>query len=120
MAMGHGVEGRSQGARLDPGAVKTIAATLQALSTPSRLLILARLRDAPTSVGELAKAVEMEPSAVSHQLRLLRALGLVDGRRTGRTIVYSLYDDHVAELIDQAIYHVEHLRLGRPDRADTA
>jgi DNA-binding transcriptional ArsR family regulator len=114
--MGHGVEGRVGCAQLDAAAVKTIATTLQALSTPSRLLILARLRESPTSVGELARAVAMEPSAVSHQLRLLRALGLVDSERQGRTVVYSLYDTHVAQLIDEAIYHVEHLRLGRPDR----
>lgn len=52
----------------------------------------------------------------SHQLRLLRNLDLVDGQRHGRTIVYSLYDNHVAELIDQAIYHAEHLRLGAVDK----
>lgn len=60
----------------------------------------------------------MEQSACSHQLRLLRNLGLVVGTRKGRSIVYSLYDNHVAELIDQAIYHVEHLRLGLADAAD--
>jgi ArsR family transcriptional regulator, nickel/cobalt-responsive transcriptional repressor len=120
IGMGHGVEGHSAAAGLDPGAVKTVAATLQALATPSRLLILARLRESPTSVGELAQAVAMEPSAVSHQLRLLRALGLVTGERRGRTIVYSLYDTHVAQLLDEAVYHVEHLRLGRPDRAAPA
>jgi DNA-binding transcriptional ArsR family regulator len=57
----------------------------------------------------------MEQSAVSHQLRLLRALGLVTGRRDGRRIVYSLYDDHVAQLLDQAVHHIEHLRLGVRD-----
>jgi len=63
-------------------------------------------------VNELAGAVEMEPSAVSHQLRLLRHLGLVVGRRDGRRVVYDLYDDHVGELLDQAISHVEHVRGG--------
>ena len=58
----------------------------------------------------------MEQSAVSHQLRLLRHLGLVEGSRRGRSISYALYDEHVAELLDQAIYHAEHLRLGAPDR----
>lgn len=94
-----------------------MATTLQALATSSRLLILATLQDGPTTVGELAKAVGMEQSAVSHQLRLLRNLGLVDGQREGRHIVYALYDDHVSELINQAIYHSEHLRLGAVDRA---
>jgi DNA-binding transcriptional ArsR family regulator len=114
--MGHGVNGSvAPTSNLDASAAKSIAATLQALATPSRLLILGRLRDSPASVGELAEAVGMEQSAVSHQLRLLRNLGLVDGERQGRTIVYSLYDNHVAQLLDQAVYHAEHLRLGARD-----
>jgi hypothetical protein len=43
---------------------------------------------------------------------LLRHLGLVVGHRDGRRVVYDLYDDHVGELLDQAISHVEHLRAG--------
>ncbi|MDV6013686.1 metalloregulator ArsR/SmtB family transcription factor [Haloechinothrix sp. LS1_15] len=114
--MGHGVEGRqAPAAELDAESAVTVAATLQALATPSRLLILTRLRKGPCPVGELAQAVEMEQSAVSHQLRLLRALGLVSSRRSGRSIVYSLYDDHVAQLLDEAVYHIEHLGLQAED-----
>jgi hypothetical protein len=40
--------------------------------------------------------------------------------RAGRSIVYRLYDNHVAELLDQAIYHSEHLRLGFSDQSETA
>jgi DNA-binding transcriptional ArsR family regulator len=54
----------------------------------------------------------MESSAVSHQLRLLRHLGLVTGHRKGRRVVYDLYDDHVGELLEQAISHAEHVRAG--------
>ena len=116
--MGHGVDGRASTTRkLDPASAKLVATTLQALATPSRLLILARLREGPAAVGELAETVGMEQSAVSHQLRLLRNLGLVDSVRQGRTVVYSLYDNHVSQLLDQAIYHAEHLRLGVPDRS---
>lgn len=93
-------------------------ATTPGPGRPQRTLILGRLRESSTNVGELAQAVGMESAAVSHQLRLLRALGLVEGQRQDRTIVYSLY--HVAQLIDEAIYHVEHLRLGKPDRAEPA
>ncbi|CAM5704147.1 hypothetical protein SVIOM74S_09791 [Streptomyces violarus] len=50
--------------------------------------------------------------------RLLRNLGLVVGERRGRSVVYALHDHHVAELLDQAVYHVEHLRLGISDAAD--
>ncbi|GAA2358465.1 ArsR/SmtB family transcription factor [Nonomuraea africana] len=114
--MGHGVQGReAPPAALDAESAAKVAATLQALATPSRLLILARLRRGPCAVTELAESVGMEQSAVSHQLRLLRNLGLVTGTRTGRSIVYSLYDNHVAMLLDEAVYHTEHLRLGMPD-----
>ena len=85
---------------------------MHALSTPSRVLILAQLRERPRSVSELVAAVGIEQSAVSHQLKLLRDSGLVIGERQGRRVVYSLYDHHVAWLVDQAVGHVEHLRLG--------
>jgi ArsR family transcriptional regulator, nickel/cobalt-responsive transcriptional repressor len=97
-----------------------VATTLQALATPSRLLILTELRQGPLAVTELAETIGLEQSAVSHQLRLLRNLGLVVGARTGRSIVYSLYDNHVAQLLDEAIYHSEHLRLGLSERPKTA
>ncbi|GAA4786833.1 metalloregulator ArsR/SmtB family transcription factor [Streptomyces sanyensis] len=114
--MGHGTNADSSTReRLDTVGAAEVAATLQALATPSRLYILARLRQGPASVGDLAAAVDMEASACSHQLRLLRNLGLVTGERQGRSIVYALYDNHVAELLDQALHHVEHLRRGIRD-----
>lgn len=116
--MGHRVEDRSSELALDSSTAKQVATTLQALATPSRLLILSRLHGGPLSVSDLAEAVGMEQSAVSHQLRLLRNLGLVEGDRRGRQIQYRLFDRHVAELIEQAIYHAEHVRLGVVDRSD--
>lgn len=118
LVMGHGVQGRDRPAvRLDPEAAAHVATTLQALATPSRLLILTELRHGARPVTALAEAIGMEQSAVSHQLRLLRNLGLVVGARCGRSIVYSLYDNHVTQLLDEAIYHSEHLRLGLADTA---
>jgi DNA-binding transcriptional ArsR family regulator len=114
--MGHGVEGRTTPpAQLDAESAASVAATLQALATPSRLRILTRLRHGACSVGDLSAAVEMEQSAVSHQLRLLRAMGLVIGARSGRSVIYSLYDNHVAMLLDEAVYHIEHLGLAITD-----
>ncbi|WP_131098996.1 ArsR/SmtB family transcription factor [Streptomonospora litoralis] len=113
--MGHRVTAAAQPAvrtRLDAADAEQVATTLQALATPSRLLILARLREGPLPATALAAEVGLEQSACSHQLRLLRNLGLVAGTRQGRSVVYSLYDDHVAGLLDQALYHIEHLRLG--------
>lgn len=103
---------------LDPASAVKVAETLQALASPNRLLILTRLRQSPCTVTDLSAAVGMEQSAVSNQLRLLRALGLVTGDRSGRNIVYRLFDNHVAQLLDEAVFHIEHLRLGARD--DTA
>jgi ArsR family transcriptional regulator, nickel/cobalt-responsive transcriptional repressor len=111
LLVGHGVQGRDRPlGRLDAESAAFVATTLQALATPSRLLILTELRQGPRAVSDLAEAVGMEQSAVSHQLRLLRNLDLVVGTRAGRSIVYSLYDNHVA------IYHSEHRRLGVADK----
>jgi ArsR family transcriptional regulator, nickel/cobalt-responsive transcriptional repressor len=125
LAMGHvrtGPKGQPSAdddppaADLDQVTAAAVAQTMQALAAPSRLLILSRLRREPCTVTKLAEDVGMEQSAVSHQLRLLRHLGLVTGTRQGRSTVYALYDDHVDRLLDEAVYHCEHLRLGLRDR----
>jgi ArsR family transcriptional regulator, nickel/cobalt-responsive transcriptional repressor len=96
-----------------------IARLMSALSTASRVRILARLRLSPCAVGDLCAELEMEQPAVSHQLRVLRNLGLVVGDRNGRTVVYGLSDSHVASLIDEALRHIDHVRAQggsvRPD-----
>ncbi len=118
--MAHGVQGQAHVGNLDAETAREVAQTMQALATPSRVRILGRLRESPSSVGELADAVGMEQSAVSHQLRILRHLGLVIGERRGRSVIYALHDSHVADLLDQAVFHIEHLRLGYPERAREA
>jgi ArsR family transcriptional regulator, nickel/cobalt-responsive transcriptional repressor len=123
--MAHG-QGESDIERLldDRRFAQAAAESVQALATPSRLRILARLHAGPASVSEIAETVGMEGSAVSHQLRVLRHLGLVVGQRDGRSVVYELHDDHVAELLDQVVAHVDHVHLGlvgrRQGRASTA
>jgi DNA-binding transcriptional ArsR family regulator len=109
--MSHGTDGYTP-TPMDPELARAVAERMQVLATPSRVLILARLRTGPCAVGELAEAVSMEASAVSHQLRQLRYLGLVVGERRGKQVIYGLHDSHVAELLDQAVFHVEHVRTG--------
>ncbi len=117
--MSHGHPARAAD-ELDDDFTQVIADTMQALATPSRLRILGRLQAGACSVTELAAAVGMEGSAVSHQLRLLRHLGLVTGHREGRNVIYALHDDHVGQLLQEAIAHVEHLYLGRRTDGVTA
>jgi len=95
---------------LDGETARVVAETMQALSTPSRVRILSRLGAGPCSVGELAREVAMEQSAVSQQLRVLRHLGLVVGERRGKSVIYALHDDHVGVLLAEAVAHTEHLR----------
>lgn len=108
----------SHGATVNPADLlerdlaRQVSETMQALATPSRLRILARLYQGPSSVSEISDALEMEGSAVSHQLRILRHLGLVVGERDGRRVVYTLHDEHVGLLMEEAMSHVEHLRRG--------
>jgi DNA-binding transcriptional ArsR family regulator len=114
------VDGQAKAGRLDAETAREVAETMQALATPSRVRILARLREGACSVNELAASVGMEASAVSHQLRVLRHLRLVVGARSGRSVVYALHDTHVGVLLEEATYHVAHLRLDHPDRADVS
>ena len=119
--MGHGVDHPDIERLLgDAAYVRAAAESVQALSAPSRLRILARLHGAPASVNEIAQSVGMEASAVSHQLRILRHLRLVVGQRDGRQVVYELHDDHVAELLEQVVSHVDHVRLGIAGRRAAA
>ena len=119
--MAHGADHGDIGRLLeDPSFVRTAAESVQALATPSRLRILARLHAGPASVTEIAASVGMEGSAVSHQLRVLRHLGLVTGQRDGRRVVYELYDDHVADLFEQVVSHVADGCPGALERAPTA
>ena len=115
--MTHGVDGRAPRGAVTSEVAERVADAMQGLAAPSRVLILGQLRERPHSVSELVEAVGMQQSAVSHQLRMLRDIGLVVGDKQGRSVVYSLYDAHVAELIDQAVWHIEHLRLDGADDA---
>jgi DNA-binding transcriptional ArsR family regulator len=109
--MSHGSSDRVSLADVDVATAESVAEAMQALATPSRVRLLARLCDGPCSVGVLAASVGLEQSLVSHQLRLLRHLGLVRRVRDGRLAVYELHDDHVAVLLAEAVHHVDHTRL---------
>ncbi len=101
--------------RLGDDDATTVAAVLHGLATPSRLHLIVALQHGPLTVGELIAAVDMSQSAVSHQLRKLRELRFVVAERHGRHVVYRLFDDHVIDIIDQALSHTEHVQLaGEP------
>src|ERR1700722_14775367 len=86
-------------------AAERLADTMFALSTPSRVLILACLLGGPRSVSDLTEALGMEQSAVSHQLRVLRAADLVRAERDGRKRPPPLPEDPATPLLPAAFPH---------------
>ena len=93
---------------VDDQTASRLAETFKALSDPTRVRIVSLLSDAELCVCDLAAALGMSQSAVSHQLRTLRDLRLVRWRREGRQIFYTLDDDHVADLFRRGLDHVAH------------
>jgi ArsR family transcriptional regulator len=93
---------------VDDATAGRLAETFKALSDPTRVRIVSLLSEAELCVCDLAAALGMSQSAVSHQLRTLRDLRLVRWRRDGRQIFYMLDDDHVADLYRRGLDHVAH------------
>ncbi len=77
----------------------------QLMSDPNRLKILHCVSQGEVCVCDLSAVLGLSVSAVSHQLRLLRAMRLVTSRREGRNVYYSLDDEHVAKLMRMALEH---------------
>ena len=101
---------------LGEASVAALAETFRALGDTTRVRMLDALSRAELCVQDLADLLGLTQSAVSHQLRLLRAMRLVRTRRDGRLIYYALDDDHIVKLFEQGQEHVEE-RAGRVGRA---
>ena len=73
----------------------------------TRMKILFVLFESEACTCDLAEVLKMTPSAISHQLKTLQRAKLVKNRRDGRTVYYSLADDHVRTMIEQGMEHIE-------------
>jgi ArsR family transcriptional regulator len=87
--------------------VYAVADTFRVLGDPSRVRILDALAGGELCVCDIAELAGISESAVSHQLRLLRGMRLVRPRRAGRLVYYSLDDQHIIDLVERALTHVE-------------
>ena len=74
----------------------------------TRIKILYVLFEAEMCVNDIAQVLSMNVSAISHQLRVLKQAGLVKFRRDGKTVFYSLDDEHVKEIIEAGMSHIQH------------
>jgi DNA-binding transcriptional ArsR family regulator len=96
--------------------LNSIVDTFKVLSDPTRAQIVFLLTHREYSVNELSELVPVSASGVSHHLAKLRALRLVNRRRDGNQIFYSIDDEHVGGLFREALYHLDHVRQNLPDR----
>ena len=93
---------------LDEETLFVVSQTFKALSDPTRIRILNLLCCEEHSVNDIAEHLNLSQSTVSHQLRFLKQLRLVKFRRQGTTVYYSKDDDHIMNLLQQAIEHATH------------
>ena len=95
---------------LDERTAAQVAELFRALSDTSRVRLIAALSDCEMNVSALAEAVGISESAVSHHMRGLRQMRLVEARRDGKEVYYRILDPHIVTLFNQGI---DHVRTGR-------
>ena len=83
-----------------------LAELFKVFGDPTRIRILYTLFGQELCVQDIANKLSTTQSAISHQLRILKQMSLVKFRRDGKTIYYSLADNHVATIMDQGLEHV--------------
>ena len=91
----------------DEDVLYDLAELFRVFGDSTRIKILYVLVESDMSVGDIAQALNMTQSSISHQLRVLKQSRLVRFRREGKNIVYSLADDHVHTIMSQGLEHLE-------------
>ncbi len=93
---------------LPTGTVLGLAELFKVLGDPTRVRVIHALSLKEMCVCDIAATLEMSQSAISHQLRLLRNFRLVKFRKEGKSVFYSLDDDHIHGLFAQGLEHLRH------------
>lgn len=93
---------------LDELTAAHVAELFRAFSDASRVRILSVLADRELNVHSLAEAVGVSESGVSHHLRSLRQMRLVQARREGKEVYYRLEDEHIIALFKEGVRHVQY------------
>lgn len=81
------------------------------LGDPTRFKIIETLRDGEKYVSEICDSLDMSPSAVSHQLTMLKKAKVIKSRRDGKNVYYSFDDEHVVNVISLALEHSAHSNI---------
>lgn len=92
---------------VDDEVLYDLAELFKVFGDSTRIRILYAMFDSELCVSDLADCLQLSQSSVSHQLRILKSSKLVKCRREGKSIFYSLDDDHVRKIISMGLEHVE-------------
>ena len=90
----------------DREVLEHIAELFKGFADVTRVHILSLLVERELCVTDIAEAVDLSQSAISHQLRILKQMHLIKFRREGKNILYSLVDDHVKTILQMGLEHV--------------
>lgn len=90
----------------DDALLYDVAELFKVFGDPTRTRILFALFQKEQCVCDIANLLQMTQSAISHQLRILKQARLVSSRRDGKSIIYSLADDHIYSIFHQAMEHI--------------
>lgn len=90
----------------DEALLYKVSEFLKACGDPTRVGIICALIGTQMCVCDIAETLNMTSSAISHQLRLLKHMGIVESRRIGKSVFYSLADAHIAQIFQTAFEHV--------------
>lgn len=93
---------------MDIELIEKVSEFFKALSDPTRLKIITTLFSGVKCVGEIAEAVGMTQSAVSHQLRTLKNARIIRSKKVGKNVYYSLVECHVEKIIRDSLEHQAH------------
>ncbi|MCI8330780.1 MAG: winged helix-turn-helix transcriptional regulator [Bacilli bacterium] len=86
--------------------IRELSMFFKVFSDETRLKILGTLLDSDKCVCEIANAINISPSAVSHQLKLLRTLNLVKTNKNGQNVTYGVSDEHIKIILEYGIEHI--------------
>ncbi len=85
-----------------------VVAFYKVLSDETRLKILYALKEQELCAGDIAVLLNMTKSAVSHQLAVMRNMHQIKSRREGKNVFYSLDDQHIVDILEEALVHMTH------------
>jgi len=98
-----------QGKMPRQGDMEKVSSFFKVLGDNTRIRILYALRENEMCAGDIAVLLNMTKSAVSHQLAVMRNMHQVRSRREGKNIFYSLDDQHIVDIIEEALIHMTHV-----------